>query len=158
QEKGECWLISGTSVLPGKDGHKLWKSDWRRDERNGSFMRVKLSKSAQGKTWTFQIDDRRNLPPNNYVATSIVFYDDNGNESNELRAWIDYANGRLLEPGAHTKVLVGKWVDEVTDANYSRKIMATFKDDDTYLIEGNFNSDKKQGIINEKGTWKVVNG
>jgi hypothetical protein len=158
QEKSECWLIAGTSVRPEKDGYKLWKSDWTRDERNGSFVKVKLSKSAQAKTWTFQINDERNLPPNNYMATSIVLYDDKGNESNELRAWIDYANGRLLEPGAHTKLLVGKWVDEVADADYLRKIIATFNDDGTYLIEGNVKTEKKQSSINEKGAWKVANG
>jgi hypothetical protein len=83
---------------------------------------------------------------------------DQGNASNELRIWIDYANARLLEPDAHTKLLVGKWADEGTDVDGSRKIIATFKKDGTYLVEGRIKTDKKEESFNEKGTWRVANG
>ena len=125
---------------------------------DGFFGEVKLSPSAQARVWTFQVKMNDRNFPNNYVATSIILLDDRGNGSNQLNVWIDFANGRLLEGGALTEFLVGKWVNEMAEPDWSRKIIATFNNDGTYLFQGKRKNNEEETSINEKGTWKVADG
>jgi hypothetical protein len=155
QGKSECWVFRGTGV--GQMGGRMGKGV-SLNFNNGSCGEVELSPTTPAKSWTFQVNLNDHNFPNNYVLTAIVLFDDGGKESNQLRAWIDYANGRLLEPDAHAKILVGKWADDANDFDGLHKNILTFNKDGTYLVQGKLKTEKKGESIDEKGTWKVADG